>query len=169
MDLRQGLMMEDRLERLKQHLDYLTQELARLKKERDKIEREIELTESALKNSQALYNSRSGAYPEVEPIPKKYDGMSQIDAARRFLAEHENKPFHVREIWATISAEGVISKAKEPWWSLATNLGLQKRIFVAIGNRKATFRLTEEAYMKELEKINKERIEQRLPGINNLR
>lgn len=158
--------MEDRLEKLKQHLNYLTEELARLKKERDKIEREVALTENALKNGQALYNSRSGAYTEIEPRVGKYDGMSQVAAARRFLAEHDNKPYHAREIYAELSGDGVKFKGKEPVWSLATNLALHKD-FEPIGNRKATFRLKDEAYQAELERIKKEAMEGKLPGFNN--
>lgn len=159
--------MEDRLGKLKQHLDYLTEELARLKKEHDKIEREIALTENALKNGQALYNSRSGAYPQIEPSPAKYNGMSQIEAARRFLAEHDNKPYHAREIYAELSANGINFKAKEPVWALSTNLALHKD-FEPIGDKKATFRLKDTAYQKELEQIKREHMEGRFPGLNNM-
>ena len=160
-------MVDDRLQKLKEHLDYLTEELARLKKERDKVEREIALTENALKNGQALYNSRSGAYPEIKPIPAKYDGMSQVDAAKRLLAERGNKPLHAREIYAELSANGIQFKAKEPIWALATNLGLHKD-FEPIGEARATFRLKDNAYQKELEKIKEEAIKGRFPGFNDM-
>lgn len=160
--------MDDRLEKIKEHIEYLAEELARLTKERNRIDREISLVENSLKNHQALYNSRTGAYVESEKeVPGKYDGMSQVAAARRFLAEHDNKPFHASEIWAELSVHGISSKAKEPVWALATNLGLHKD-FVPIGDKKATFRLTDEAYQSELEKIKKEAIEGRFPGFNDM-
>jgi len=162
------MAVDDRTAKLKEYLEHLRAELERLNKDRGRIEREISLAENALKNSQALYNSMTGAYPPVEePTPKKYDGMSQVEAARRFIAERDNKPFHAREIWAELSAHGITSKAKEPIWALATNLGLHKE-FVPIGDRKATFRLKEEAYQAELEKIKKEALEGRFPGFNDL-
>lgn len=160
-------MAEDRLEKVKKHIEYLSQELERLKRERSKVDREIALIENALKNHASLYNSWSGAYSEgKEKAPGKYNGMSQVAAARRFIAEHDNKPYHVSEIWAELSACGVTSKAKEPIWALATNLGIHGD-FVAIGNRKATFRLKDETYQAELERIRKEAIEGKLPGFNN--
>jgi hypothetical protein len=162
------MAMDDRATKLKEHLDYLRAELERLNKERNKIEREIALTENTLKNGQALYNSWTGAYPPVEETAvKKYDGMSQVNAAKRFLAEHDNRPLHAREIWAELSAHGITSKAKEPVWALATNLGLHKE-FIPIGDKKATFRLKEEAYQAELEKIKKEALGGRFPGFNDM-
>jgi hypothetical protein len=160
--------MDDRVGKLKEHLEYLRTELNRLNRERSKVEREISLIENTLKNGEALYNSWTGAYPPVEEeTRKKYEGMSQGEAARRFLAEHDNKPFHIREIWSAISSQGITSKAKEPIWAFSTNLSLHKD-FEPIGTKKATFRLKEEAYKTELEKIKKEALEGRFPGFNHL-
>lgn len=159
-------MESKRLQKIKQHIEYLSQELERLMKERSKADREIALVENGLRNHQSLYDSFSGAYSADELGPKKYEGMSQVAAARRFIGEHDNKAYHASEIWAELSASGATSKAKEPIWALATNLGLHKD-FAAIGSRKATFRLTDEAYQGELEKIKKEAMEGKFPGFNN--
>ena len=160
--------MDDRLEKIKKRLEDLSQELEELKRERNRIDREISLIENSLKNHQALYNSRSGGYViSGEKVPGKYDGMSQVSAARRFIAENGNKPYHASEIWAELSAHGITSKAKEPIWALATNLALHKD-FVPFGNRKATFRLKDEAYYDELERIKEDAIKDKFPGFDNI-
>ena len=160
-------MSEDKL---KEQLDDLSRDLDRMKRERDKIDREIALAEEGLKYLKALHNSRSGAYAvrdEARPISAaKYEGMSQVAAARRFITEHENRAFHAAEVWRELSANGIASKAKEPVWALATNLKLSKD-FEPIGDAKATFRLTKEAYQRELEKIKREWITGRFPGFNS--
>lgn len=160
--------MDVELEGIKKHIEEYSQELEELKRQRNRIDREISLVENILKNHQALYNSRSGGYAvSGEKVPGKYDGMSQVAASRRFIAENGNKPYHASEIWAELSSQGVTSKAKEPIWALATNLGLHKD-FVPIGNRKATFRLKDEAYQDELERIKEDAIKGKFPGFNNM-
>jgi hypothetical protein len=155
--------MDERAERLKEHLEYLRRELERLHRERDKIDLEISLVQNGLKNHQALFNSWAGESPSGDGAsPGKYNGMSQVAAARRFLAEHDNKPFHASVIWSELSAREITSKAKHPVWALATNLKLHKD-FEAVGHKKATFRLTDEAYQAELERIKREAMKAGLP------
>jgi len=153
--------VDDRVAKFREHLEYLRGDLESLNQQRNKVEREIALVEPTIKNHQDLYNSVIGAYPKAqEASPRKYRGMSQVEAARRFLPEHDNKPHHAKEIWTAISAEGITSKADEPVWFLATNLKVH-RDFEAIGDKKVTFPLKEEAYRAELEKIKKETLEGR--------
>ncbi len=161
-------MSEDKLSG---QIEDLSRELERMKSDRNKIDREIALAEEGLKYLRALQNSRSGEYAVQDELylamGTRYEGMSQVAAARRFIAEQGNRPLHAAEVWRELSANGVVSKAKEPVWALATNLRLGKD-FKPIGDAKATFRLTGEAYQRELERIKREQARARFPGFNSM-
>jgi hypothetical protein len=157
---------------LDESIGKLGEELNRLKTHHVLLSEKVVLTERAL---EALLALRDGKAPTAE-VSESIQGESaqgerpsptQIGAARRVLALGSNRPLHAMEIWRWVSRQGVTSKAKEPVWALATNLELSKD-FEKVG--RSVFRLTQEAYTKELEALAREGrpVTYRLPDINNV-
>ena len=157
---------------LEESIGKVGEELHRLKRDHVQLSEKVALTERALEALLALRNGKGPATvvpqsTQAEDAQVEPGSLTQIATARRVLALGSNQPLHAKEIWQMVCRQGVTSKAKEPVWALATNLELSKD-FERVG--RGIFRLTQEAWMKELQALAVEGrfVTPRLPGINNV-